>query len=61
MADIKIAGIDTNIFMNILRKEKDYYESSFNLIKQVEEGEILGVISSLTIAEIAVLFFQKNK
>lgn len=46
MGDIRVIGLDTNIFMNVLREESGT-ESSAILLKQIESGAVFGVASVL--------------
>jgi predicted nucleic-acid-binding protein len=42
MEDIRIIGLDTNIFLNVL-KEESGMESSAMLLEHIEAGKVLGV------------------
>ncbi len=59
MGDIRVIGLDTNIFMNVLREESGT-ESSAILLEQIESGAVFGVASVLVLAEIATLFYREN-
>jgi predicted nucleic acid-binding protein len=59
MGDIGIIGLDTNIFMNVLREESGT-DSSTILLEQIESGRMLGVASVLILAEIATLFYREE-
>ena len=59
MEDIRIIGLDTNIFMNVLREESGT-ESSAILLEQIESGNVIGVASTLVLAEIATLFYREG-
>lgn len=59
MGDIRIIGLDTNIFMNVLREESGT-ESSAILLEQMESGNVIGVVSTLVLAEIATLFYREG-
>ena len=59
MEDIWIIGLDTNIFMNVLREESGT-ESSAILLEQIKSGNVIGVASTLVLAEIATLFYREG-
>ena len=59
MEDVRIIGLDTNIFMNVLREESGT-ESSAILLEQIESGNVIGVASTLILAEIATLFYREG-
>lgn len=59
MEDVRIIGLDTNIFMNVLREESGT-ESSAILLEQIESGNVIGVASTLVLAEIATLFYREG-
>jgi predicted nucleic acid-binding protein len=59
MGDIRVIGLDTNIFMNVLFEERGT-ESSSILLKQIESGAVLGVVSVLVLAEISILFYREG-
>ena len=59
MEDVRIIGLDTNIFMNVLREESGT-ESSAILLEQIESGNVIGVASTLVLAEIATLFYREE-
>lgn len=57
MEDIRIIELDSNIFLNVL-KEESGMESSNMLLEHIESGKVLGVTSTLVLAEIATLFYE---
>ncbi len=59
MEDIRIIGLDTNIFLNVL-KEESGMESSAMLLEHIESGKVLGVTSTLVLAEIVTLFYREG-
>lgn len=46
--------IDTNIFLNVLRDEEPYSASSSAILTDVEAGKVIGLASTITLAEILV-------
>lgn len=54
-------GLDTNIFMGIFLEENDKLEPSLDILKLITDGTLEGVISSISLVEIATLFCQKNE
>lgn len=59
MGDIRVIGLDTNIFMNVLREERGT-ESSSILLKQIESGAVFGIASVLVLAEISTIFYREG-
>jgi predicted nucleic acid-binding protein len=59
MGDIRIIGLDTNIFMNVLRDESGT-ASSVGILEEIESGNLLGIASTLVLAEIATLFYREG-
>lgn len=51
--------IDTNIFVNVLNKEKGLFESSKQLIENVQEGLLIGFTSVICISEILSGFYDE--
>ena len=43
MGEVLIAGLDTNIFLNVLRDEESF-EASTPLLEQIKSGKILGPV-----------------
>lgn len=46
--------LDTNIFLNVLYDEQLFVTSSTQLLRNIQEGKLVGVTSSVTEAEIAL-------
>ena len=46
--------IDTNIFLNVIYKEKAFYEKSKIFLKKIHNGECQAITSSITLLEIAL-------
>jgi predicted nucleic acid-binding protein len=46
--------LDTNIFLNVIYDEKPLAKSSEELLNRIQEGEVLGITSSVTETEIAL-------
>ena len=53
--------LDTNIFLNIILKENDFYESSSKLMQSIELNEYLAITSFLTIMEVHRVLQKQNK
>jgi len=53
--------IDTNIFLNLIRKEAAFIESSEELLKKVYEGELKGLAASIIFMEIRWVFHEKRE
>ena len=58
---MKIVGIDTNIFMGVFLEEKEKLEKSLAILNLISQGILEGIISVVSLIEIAVLFYQKNE
>ncbi|HHT9135968.1 MAG TPA: type II toxin-antitoxin system VapC family toxin [Candidatus Wunengus sp. YC60] len=61
METVKRAGIDTNIFIGIFLEEKNKLEPSLAILKLISEGVLEGVVSTISLIEIAILFYQKKE
>lgn len=61
METVRRVGLDTNIFMGIFLEEKDKLEPSLDILKLISDGTLEGVVSSISLVEIATLFCQKNE
>ncbi|MBM4065188.1 MAG: type II toxin-antitoxin system VapC family toxin [Planctomycetes bacterium] len=61
METVKRVGIDTNIFIGIFLEEKEKIEPSLAILKLISDGVLEGVVSVISLIEIAILFFQKNE
>ena len=61
METVKKIGLDTNIFMGIFLEEKDKLEQSLAILALIHEGILEGVVSCISLIEIAVLFYQKRR
>lgn len=46
--------LDTNIFLNVVYNEQPFVESSLQLLRQIQEGRLVGLTSSVTEIEIAL-------
>ncbi|MHA1146898.1 MAG: type II toxin-antitoxin system VapC family toxin [Promethearchaeota archaeon] len=54
-------GLDTNIFLNVKNKEKEFYEYSNQILNAVDNHELEAVISIITIAELSVGYYKSNE
>lgn len=54
-------GLDTNIFLNVKNKEKDFYEFSNQILNKIDNNELEAVISIITIAELTVGYYNTNE
>ena len=46
-----IAAIDTNIFISVINKERDYVKSK-KILDLIDDGKVKGIISTIVLAEI---------
>lgn len=46
--------LDTNIFLNVIYKEKNFYEKSKNFLEEINNGKYQATTSSITLLEIAL-------
>ncbi len=53
--------IDTNIFINVKEEEEPFFEYSSKILDAIEAGQLKGVISIITIAELCVGYYNINK
>ncbi|KKM22227.1 hypothetical protein LCGC14_1627470 [marine sediment metagenome] len=53
--------IDTNIFINVKEAEEPFFEYSSKILDAIEDGQLTGVISIITIAELCVGYYNINK
>ncbi len=53
--------IDTNIFINVKEEEEPFFEYSSKILEAIEDGQLKGVISIITIAELCVGYYNMNK
>ncbi|MBI5789103.1 MAG: putative toxin-antitoxin system toxin component, PIN family [Candidatus Schekmanbacteria bacterium] len=58
---MKRIGLDTNIFMSVFLEEKGKLEACLAILQNIHDGILEGIISVITLVEIAVLFYQKNE
>lgn len=58
---MKRVGLDTNIFMGIFLEEREKLESSLKILRFIAEGSMEGVVSCISLIEMATLFYQKNE
>ncbi|MFQ5711424.1 MAG: type II toxin-antitoxin system VapC family toxin [Candidatus Geothermarchaeales archaeon] len=53
-------GIDTNIFLNVLREERAFLASSRAFLTDVEFGRVIGIISTVNLTEILTGAYRKG-
>lgn len=53
--------IDTNIFINVKEEEEPFFKYSSRILDAIEDGQLKGVISIITIAELCVGYYNVNK
>lgn len=53
--------IDTNIFINVKEEEEPFFKYSSKILDAIEDGQLKGVISIITIAELCVGYYNINK
>ena len=53
--------IDTNIFINVKEEEEPFFQYSAKILDAIEDGQLKGVISIITIAELCVGYYNVNK
>ncbi len=61
METVKRVGLDTNIFIGIFLEEKEKLEPSLAILKLISEGVLGGVVSIISLIEVAILFYQKQE
>lgn len=53
--------IDTNIFINVKEEEEPFFKYSSKILDAIEDGQLKGVISIITVAELCVGYYNVNK
>ena len=53
--------VDTNIFLNIAREEREFLDSSEELLKRVRRGKIEGLASCVMLMEIKWALYEKGE
>lgn len=61
METVKRVGLDTNIFMAVFLDEEERLEPSLRILELVFDGVLDGIICSVSLIEIATLFYQEKK
>jgi len=61
METVKRVGLDTNIFIGIFLEEKEKLGPSLAILKLISDGVLEGVISNISLIEVAILFYQKQE
>ena len=56
----KKAFIDSNIFLNFLLKEEQFYKDSKQLLIRIERGELEGVTTLINIMEVLAILRKKS-
>lgn len=49
--------LDTNIFLYVINREEPFFSDSSALLDHVDDGRLLGVVSTITVAELSVGFY----
>ena len=58
---MKKVGLDTNVFMGIFLEEKDKLESCRAVLQLISDGVLEGIVSVVSLIEVATLFRQKGE
>ena len=58
---LKIIFIDSNIFLNFLLKEKDFYEGSRKLLGNLESGQMEGITTLLNLMEVLAVLRKYSR
>lgn len=61
MEAVKRVGLDTNVFMGIFLEETDKLEPSLRILKLISDGDLESVVSSISLIEVATLFYQRGE
>ena len=61
METVKRVGLDTNIFIGIFLEEKEKLEPFLAILKLICDGVLEGVISNISLIEVAILFIRNRK
>jgi len=49
--------LDTNVFLNVINREKPYFAPSKVLLDLIDSGEVKAVVSTITIAEMSTGYY----
>ena len=58
---MKRVCLDTNIFMGVFLEETDKLEPSLRILNLISDGDLEGVVSSISLIEVATLFYQRGE
>lgn len=61
MEVVKRVCLDTNIFMGVFLEETDKLEPSLRILNLISDGDLEGVVSSISLIEVATLFYQRGE
>lgn len=61
METVKRVGLDTNIFMAVFLDEEEKAEPSRRILGLVSDGVLEGIICTVSLIEIATLFYQEKE
>jgi predicted nucleic acid-binding protein len=53
--------VDTNIFLNIAREEKEFLDGSEELLRRITQGQIEGIASCVVLMEIKWALYEKKE
>jgi predicted nucleic acid-binding protein len=53
--------VDTNVFLNVIRDEPSFSESSGRLLRLIHSGEITGCTSTLTLMEVKLALHRQGE
>ena len=56
-----IALVDTNIFLNVIREEKEFLRTSEEFLRKVQSKEITGLASCVALMEIKWALFERKE
>ena len=60
MSGIRVC-IDTNVFLNVLNRERKFYSNCKRVLNAVDQGKLIAVIPTLVISEILTGFYTDSK
>jgi len=58
---MKKIGLDTNFFMAIFQAEADKIDSSAKIMEMIANGDLIAIVSTITLIEVATLFCQRQE
>jgi len=56
-----IVLVDTNVFLNVIREEKEFLRTSEEFLRKLQSGQITGIASCVALMETKWILFEKKE